>query len=144
MVLLYVCLTTSYERGADGWYVPCGFITKQMGNHWGDTVSVMCVREGEKERVRGRHRDVTICLWIHDAWVSCDGCFTVSLPWRSSLVSRECFSSDWLSGWSSSLYVFLLCLLSDPCTAFLFFISTDLIRENNREDPLIHLQKASG
>lgn len=120
----FVCLTTSLEGGADGWYVPCGFIAKQMGNHWGDTVSVMCVREGERKKERERHKDVTICLWNYDAQVvSCDGCFTVSLPWRGSLVSKECFSSDWLSGWSSSLMFFSSAFCLTFFTAFLFFVS---------------------
>lgn len=94
-----------------GWWVICAlwfhFQTDGKSLRWYSQCYVCASRrERKKERVRVRQRDVTIWLWIHDAWVSCDGCFTVSLPWRGSLVSRECFSSDWLSGWSSSLYVF--------------------------------------
>lgn len=120
----FVCLSYHQLRRR-GWRVICAlwfhYQTDGKSLRWYSQCYV-CARRREKERVRERHKDVTICLWNHDAQeVSCDGCFTVSLPWKGSLVSRECFSSDWLSGWSSSLMFFTsaFCLISYHCLSFL-------------------------
>lgn len=122
----FVCLFYHQLRRR-GWRVICAlwfhFQTDGNSLRWYSQCYV-CARRREKERVRGRHKDVTICLWNHDAQVvSCDGCFTVSLPWRGSLVSKECFSSDWLSGWSSSLMFFSSAFCLTSITACLFFVS---------------------